>query len=112
MDSILTDLLRTAESFDEASRQSFLFDLQRLIWPADWHRAIVVVGTVRSRNTLAVSPFALTPESDGVSAVLELYDSFFSSLKYTLVYRTQMEHQWETDVNVFSPSAETMLMLA
>ena len=110
--SILVSLLRHAKPLDDGSRQSFLYDLQRLILPVDWHKATVVVGSVKARDTLAFSPLVVAGRPDDICGVFELYDTFFSSLKYTRAYRSQLALDWVGECDLMSSHTETFMGLA
>jgi hypothetical protein len=71
----------------------------------------VVVGSVQGGETLAYSPMLMPASRDTRCGVFELYDPFFSSLKYTCAYKSQLEHVWGADVDLMSAGSETLLGL-
>jgi TIR domain len=107
---ILRSFLQLCETFDEGSRQSFLFDYQRLVIPGDWHRIKVLAGSTGGGNSHTVSH--LPPAHDDVCSVFEVYDPFFSSLKYTQAYKSELIHSWEGDVDLMSGATRTQLGLS
>jgi hypothetical protein len=112
MAPILGRIAEICESFDEGSRQSFLFDYQRLVHPGDWHRVKVVVGSTMGGRSLASSHLTRDPKPEDRCAVFELYDPFFTSLKYTQAFKGQLVNLWEGDVDLMSDETETLLGLA
>lgn len=111
---IQQELRRIWEPFSDGSRQCLVFEFQKLIHPTDWHKIRIVVGAAPCDLTLAYSNMVRDDGSqqsrDGI--VFELYDPFFASLKATQLYRSQLAHQWEGDVDLMAPEWETMLGLA
>ena len=108
MSAILRSFLQVCDQFDEGDLQCFLFNYQRLLAPADWHRVKVVVGsTVGGARSMANSMAAR--ELDEPFAIFELYDPLFASLKYTSAYKHELEHLLEGDVDLMSAATTVSL---
>jgi hypothetical protein len=114
MSRVLEDLRRVWTQIEESARQSFLYDYQRMVFPADWPKVKVVVGSAPCDISLAFSPIlkSADPDQPDLGAVFEFYHPFFQSLKVTQIYTKQLDHQWEGDADLFSPETETLLGLA
>lgn len=101
----------TMRSFDEGSQQSFLFDLQHIVFSRFDRKVKVVVGAGSEDLCRAFSSFHLVEHSQPSSqwAIFEVYDPFFCTRKYTAVCPAHLEHEFEGDVDLMGSSEEVLL---
>jgi hypothetical protein len=112
--ALLDDVVAAMEPCEQASRESFLFDLQSVVAGRRWHQIEIVIGGVHTNVSLASSPMLHAEPGLGSApgATMEIWDPFFAAMKSTELYRSQLVHLWEADVNLRSNQWETLLGLA
>jgi predicted nucleotide-binding protein len=113
MKPILQSLDSMLDRFEVGSRQSFLYDLEKLVFASSDRKIKVVVGSGSANLCYASSPLLRVTHSEPSSewAIFEIFDPFFGSLKYTSVCPAHLEHLFNGDVDLMAEEGEVLLGL-
>jgi hypothetical protein len=110
---LLNTLLGKTKGLDTGEQGSFLYDLQQILMGSFGRGLKFVFGLGRNDMCNQASPLLL-PEHDESSdmLVLEIWDTFFRSLKYTCVCSKHWSRMNEAGVNLMNNESEIWLGLA
>jgi hypothetical protein len=114
MKPILESLDSALDRFQTGSQQSFLYDLDKIVFASADRKIKVVVGSAIENMCYAFSHLLLRGHSESGPqwAVFEVFDPFFASLKYTSVCPAHLDHVFEGDVDLMDTHGEVPLGLA
>lgn len=110
---VLRSMEEVVGSFGEDARQSFLFDFQSIVLLPDQRTVRLVVGSGSSDLCYAHSPMLGGDHSAPGNgwAVMELFDPFFRSLKYTTICPSHLGHHFGADVDLMAGQMEVIMGL-
>ncbi len=116
LDPIIQNIKEKLNLFDIGSQQSFLYDLQYLIFDKKPRSIKVLVGSGSDDMCYVADSWTTTKHSLSGNnwEIFEIYDPFFQSLKSTSVCSNHLNNNnlYEGDVNLMSNKTEVVLGLA
>lgn len=108
---IIESLRLALAKFSEGSQQSFLFDLQSLVFSSAPHLTRVVIGSGSDDLCRVTSMFGNNTHAPAGTdwAIFEMYDHFFCSRKYTALCPRHFSPVYAADIDLMAPNEEILL---
>jgi len=112
--SVLEKFKQTMKTYDSTSIQCFIFSFHKLISETLNRRLIILFGRgVESRcsaESLLLVNTSHSPSSEEW-LTLDVYDTFFKTLKYVTICPNHIGNKWSSDVNALSGKGEISMGL-
>lgn len=112
--SVLEKFKETLKTYESTSIESFIFSFHKLISKTINRRFIILFGRGLESHC-SVESFLLVNTQHSPSGeewlTLDVYDTFFKTLKYLTICPNHLDNKWSSDVNALSGKAEVNMSL-